>query len=748
MKHNIFSHGRQRLSALGIAMITTLIACSNNNTPPTPTPAPVALTEPQALRQSIGAAIPGGIARMMVPANDAGIPVPPAPAGYPGRFDTTEAKRFLGKLLFHDPVRTVRVNENAGQPLDFPAATAFGGTIGITDSSAGPAPAGTFATASTAQVDAIRQQTLSTGGCGSCHIGEAAGKAGQVLNFNTGGEGRGYTDAQGNFVARRRPMESLVKLRETTLFPGDTMVDALPTLADIFMLSGQRIVTTPALFYHNIGAPTLSILQTGRLDQIDSVARLSPSMIGFAFNNRLLFGGFGGEPAATIGSLQPTSLLLNPPFDDPAQENITFLLLDAHRMLGFQSARLQTIPAYVQAFREAFPAEAARADASGKLDDLINDFTIARATATFLRTVVTRDTPFDRFLAGNDTALTAPQIRGAKLFFTKATDGGAGCFACHSGPMLNKQPNDTDLAGVGALVEENFQNVGIGDHPLQALTALARGRATSYHAEDTGREEVTQRPGDRYKFRSLTLRQLRDAGQFFHNGSFTSVRAVVEYFNAGIPQDPTAGAEPTIDSRFTNPRGAGTRGLGLTPAQIADLTDFLENGLYDPSFAASFQPTQDDLNFSVRRPSLAAKGARDGMLLSGLAIDDNDPLARRDQGLEFLDVTAQTQLTVTTSGSTDTWVITNKSNSVIDTHLLVILTGLPSGVTVNAPEQTKNQALPGGKASGEPVGEPVYRLFLPSGVLRPGTSTSVSIVRTGGSNNSYKLKLLSGQGKA
>ena len=414
MKHNIFSHGRQRLSALGIAMVTTLIACSNNSSPPTPTPAPVALTEPQALRQSIGEAIPGGIARMMVPANDAGIPVPPAPAGYPGRFDTTEAKRFLGKLLFHDPVRTVRVNENAGQPLDFPAATAFGGTIGITDSSAGPAPAGTFATASTAQVDAIRQQTLSTGGCGSCHIGEAAGKAGQVLNFNTGGEGRGYTDAQGNFVARRRPMESLVKLRETTLFPGDTMVDALPTLADIFMLSGQRIVTTPALFYHNIGAPTLSILQTGRLDQIDSVARLSPSMIGFAFNNRLLFGGFGGEPAATIGSLQPTSLLLNPPFDDPAQENITFLLLDAHRMLGFQSARLQTIPAYVQAFREAFPAEAARADASGKLDDLINDFTIARATATFLRTVVTRDTPFDRFLAGNDTALTAPQIGGGE----------------------------------------------------------------------------------------------------------------------------------------------------------------------------------------------------------------------------------------------------------------------------------------------------------------------------------------------
>ena len=42
--------------------------------------------------------------------------------------------------------------------------------------------------------------------------------------------------------------------------------------------------------------------------------------------------------------------------------------------------------------------------------------------------------------------------------------------------MLNKQPDDPDVAGIGQLVEENFFNVGIGDHPLQALNAL-RGRA-------------------------------------------------------------------------------------------------------------------------------------------------------------------------------------------------------------------------------------------------------------------------------
>lgn len=705
---------------------------------------------PEAVRSLINSQIPGGIAKLQVPALDKDIPVPPAPAAYPGRFDLTEAKRYLGKLLFHDPIRTQRVNANQAQPLDFPKATAFGGTIGVTDSPDGPPPAGTFANTTSATVQAIYASTVGTGSCGSCHIGEASGKAGQVLNFNTGGEGRGYTDENGTFFPRRRAMGSLLKLRTQPLFQGDTLVDALPTLADVFQFgTNPAIVTTPALFYHNLkDLTTLKILQSGRLDQIDSVGRQSPSMVGFAFNNRLLFGGLGGEPSTTIGSLQPSSILLTPAFDDPAQENLNFLLLDAHRMLGLQAKALQAIPAFVQAFREAFPAEAQQADQKGDLNILINDFNEARAQATFLRTAVTRHTPFDRFLAGDDNAMTPAQRRGAKLFFTKASDNGASCFACHSGPMLNKQPNDPDLAGVGALVEENFMNVGIGDHPVQALTAAARGHATAYHAEDTGREEITGQAGDRFKFRALTLRQLKDARTFFHSGAFLRVRDVVAYFNAGVPADPVAGAEPTLDQRFTSPRGDGTRGLGLTDAQIDDLTDFLENALYDPTFKDQFNLTADDLDYTGKHPSLKAKGAIDGVLLSGSAMDDNDPLARRDQGLEFLDVTARVATSVTTSGNTDTWILTNKSGSVIDTNLLAIVKGLPAGIMVHAKEMTTNQARPGGTASGEAAGQPYYRIFLPDGVLNPGQSVSLAITRTGGgSSSSYGWKFYSGQGK-
>ncbi len=687
----------------------------------------------------------GGIEKLMVPASNFDIPVPAAKAAEPDRFQTTEAKRFLGKMLFHDPVRTARININSGVPVDLPAGTAFGGTVN----------------ASNPNVQAIVNATKQTGSCGTCHFGEAATKAGQQINLHVGAEGRGYTDEKGNFFTRRRTQAILVQKRSTPLFAGDTLVDGLPTLTDIDTILGKRVVTTPAAFRHD-PMPS-ALLATGRLDELDSVGRMSMSVIGFAFNNRLLFGGFAGEPETTIGALNP--------FDDPAGENITLLLLDAHRMIGEQSAELIKIPTFVKLFQDAFPREAAEAAASRDPTKLINDVTVLRATATFLRTVVTRNTPFDRFVAGDNHALSPSQRRGAQLFFTKASDGGAGCSGCHSGPMLNKQANDPDVAGIGKFVEENFINVGIGDHPVQALNALERGRLNPnrlgkdgfpYHAEDTGRQEITGNPEHAFKFRSLTLRQLKDGGNFFHNASFTKVRDVVEYFNAGVPQDPTAGAAATLSTRFTNPRGPGyPRGLGLTARQVDDLTDFLENGLYDPAFSNydpksttdAFQPHARDLTFSKYRPDLAALGAKDGFMLSGLAINNNDPLSRRDQGLEFLDVTSQAQISLIERDrgrghdkdrdrddgrQRDVYRITNNGTAVIDTHLLLVAKGLPRQIElVNG----------SGKTQG---GDPYLRVFLKDGVILPGQSIVATLDFKRERRDpqlTYSLGLLSGQGR-
>ncbi len=138
------------------------------------------------IRDFIGEQV-GGLHNLQVPTRNEDIPLPKqADSTVNPRYKTTEEKRFLGKLLFHDPVRTARIDINKGQPLDLPAGTAFGGTV----------------SASAPNIQEIVDATRQTGSCGSCHIGEAAGKAGQLLNFNVGGEGRGYTDEDGNFFAR------------------------------------------------------------------------------------------------------------------------------------------------------------------------------------------------------------------------------------------------------------------------------------------------------------------------------------------------------------------------------------------------------------------------------------------------------------------------------------------------------------------------------------------------------------------
>jgi hypothetical protein len=721
------SKARLRELSICIVAVSAWGGCQIARTAPessTASPIEARANGPHELRDYIAGQV-GGIDKLTVPPDDASIPVPPDDPNRPGRYQTTEAKRYLGKLLFHDPVRTARIDVNMGVPLDLPAGTAFGGTVADSDPN----------------IPAIIAAQKQTGSCGSCHIGEAAGKAGQQLNFNTGGEGRGYTDAAGNFIPRRRPQSILTKMRVEPLFAGDALVDVLPTLTDIYLVGGLREVATPARAIKQ--PPPDALLATGRLDELDSVARQSPSMIGFAFNNRLLLGGFAGQAPDSVGGLNPKN--------DPAQENLTLLLLDAHRMIGLEAAELLKIPAFVKLFQDAYPTEAAQAQASNDPTILVNDDTALRATATFLRTTVTRNTPFDRFLAGDDRALTGAQRRGARLFFTKAADGGAGCFNCHSGPMLNKQVSDPDVAGIGALVEENFINVGIGDHPLQALNAFVRNHDTVHHAEDTGRAEITQNASDAYKFRSLTLRQLKDARTFFHNGSFTKVRDVVRYFNDGVPQDPVAGAAASLDARFTHPRGDQSgSGLGLSDDQIDDVTDFLENGLYDPAFVEfdpssttrTFQPNAEDLAYSRNRPDLAALGAQDGQMLSGRAIDDDDPLSRRDQGLEFLDVTEQVDQALIDRHQSvrrveDIWQLTNIGSSVVDTHLLVIVQELSAGARLlNASGTTQS-------------GDPYVRVFLSDGVLNPGQQIAVQLRFTRGAElavPSYRIQLLSGQG--
>jgi cytochrome c peroxidase len=112
----------------------------------------------------------------------------------------------------------------------------------------------------------------------------------------------------------------------------------------------------------------------------------------------------------------------------------------------------------------------------------------ARAMASFVRTIVTNDAPYDRYARGDDKALTGSEIRGMFLF------GELGCATCHAPPTFGADRYDAVLPA-----------------PTDSPAVGAKG-------DDGGRFEVTADEGDRYAFRVPQLRNLRETGPYFHDG--------------------------------------------------------------------------------------------------------------------------------------------------------------------------------------------------------------------------------------
>ena len=157
------------------------------------------------------------------------------------------------------------------------------------------------------------------------------------------------------------------------------------------------------------------------------------------------------------------------------------------------TARLRQSALYRREFAEAFgePPSAT---------------TAAHALATYVRAQRVGDAPYDRYRAGDTSALSADAARGLSLF-----RGRANCGSCHIGP------NFTD---------EQFHNTGV-----------------SWRSGDLGRFRVTRRTEDRGRFKTPTLRQLRLTSPYMHDGSFDSLDAVVEFYDAGGNDNPWLDAE-------------------------------------------------------------------------------------------------------------------------------------------------------------------------------------------------------------
>lgn len=176
--------------------------------------------------------------------------------------------------------------------------------------------------------------------------------------------------------------------------------------------------------------------------------------------------------------------------------------------------------------------------------------TIGLAIAAYERAILANKAPFQDWLKGENDALTESQKIGAMLFFGKA-----GCNDCHDGPALNSE--SFFALGMGDLDGEGFY----GDFSETDILATSKGRGGF-----TGNLE------DDYKFKTPQLYSLKEMNFLGHGATFTSVREVIAYKNAGIPQN-TIVPETQLATEF--------KPLGLTEEEIGQLTDFVENALND-----------------------------------------------------------------------------------------------------------------------------------------------------------------------
>jgi cytochrome c peroxidase len=143
---------------------------------------------------------------------------------------------------------------------------------------------------------------------------------------------------------------------------------------------------------------------------------------------------------------------------------------------------LQAIPGYVEMFNDAYPGRGITKD------------TIAMALASFQRSIVAGIAPFDRWIAGEEKAISAAAKRGFELF-----EGNANCGTCHSGF------NFTD---------DGFHNIGL-------------------NSNDLGRFAVKPVAVTRGAFKTPTLRNVTRTAPYMHNGAYNTLEEVIEHYVRG-----------------------------------------------------------------------------------------------------------------------------------------------------------------------------------------------------------------------
>ncbi len=338
--------------------------------------------------------------------------------------------------------------------------------------------------------------------CATCHLPAFGTSDGRSLSIGTGGTGLGpeRSHPDGIFIPRNSPPLFNLAAARHLFWDGRVEID------------GRR--------FHTPAGNQL----TRAMTRVFEFGPISAQPM-FPVTSRTEMRGFSGNELAAI-----------------PDTDVTAIWAALMRRLG-------AIPEYRRMFEAAYPGTRFEQMTFAHASNAIAGFLVSELTFA--------DAPWDRFLRGQDRALTTRQLEGARTFLTLK------CSICHTGATLS---------------DDEFHNV--------AVAQIGPGEGNGPDGrDDFGRMNVTGNPADQYRFRTTPLRNVELTAPYGHDGTIISLRDFVEHYSESdkklLAYDPSQ-LEPALRGTVLDNAAAilATRdtllaGVVLTPDLVDKLMDYL-----------------------------------------------------------------------------------------------------------------------------------------------------------------------------
>lgn len=276
-------------------------------------------------------------------------------------------------------------------------------------------------------------------------------------------------------------------------------------------------------------------------NDIPFVKRNSQSILNTAFNGITNSGTYHAASAPMFWDLRAKGLEEQALVPIKTLEEMRGNGYTEDNIIGEVVRRVAEIKAYVTLFEKAFPGE----------EQPVNAGNMAKAIASFERTLIGGNTRFDRYMRGDSAALSASEKDGLNLFLS------SGCAKCHNGPMFS---------------DFKPHALGVPD-------------SDNHKSPDTGIDE-------NFAFRTPTLRNLRYTAPYMHSGKFTTLKQVLEFY------------EDIAGGKMRNPH--------VRPEQIDGLVKEMTVNFKDISRIVEFLNVLNDESFDRTTPGRVPSGLPPG----------------------------------------------------------------------------------------------------------------------------------------